>query len=105
MKFGSLSEKLFKELFGKYLPGSYDSQGNFIPGDIQNRISQAQKWIVVYNAENKYNPAILKELLTRPSGWQSATQSYLSSFSQKTFHITIPEILILIVGIYFLSKK
>ena len=97
-------ELLFKKLFGKFLPGTYDSEGNFIPGDIENRVQQTQRWIVLYGVEGKYNPTILKKLMTKRSGWQSSVQSYLSSFSFG-FHLPSITIMLIIVAGYLVLKN
>lgn len=102
------AEILFKELFGKYLPGGYDKNGVFIPGDILNRIKQAQEWIILYNVQGKYNPIILKRLLSIPSGWQNKTQNYLRSLSSANgigFSFNLWEIGIIGAIIYYITRK
>ena len=99
---------LFKQLFGKYLPGGYDKNGNFIPGDIVDRVKQAQIWIVAYNVQDKYNPIILKRLLSIPSGWQGKTKNYLRSLSVSAgtgFSFNLLEIGIIGAIIYLIARK
>lgn len=94
-------KEFFTALFGKYLPGHYDENGNFIPGDIYNRLNCVNKWIVKYNVQGKYNPIVLKRLVSIPSGWQGAVQNYFRSLSGGISLTTV----LLIFGAFLLIKK
>lgn len=75
---GGLVENIFDQILGSANPGSYDSSGRFVPGDIESRIQKVRGFMAERGLTD--SDVVFSELVSWlyiPSGWQSKVTIYL----------------------------